>query len=112
DSFASIAETLVQRDRRRVVREDGELELRDADLPRPRLRRALLAAAEAWARDVGVSKLELSVFAHNAPAIALYERLGYRREGVRRRHLRRRDAFLDVVLMGKDVRPEPARTQP
>jgi RimJ/RimL family protein N-acetyltransferase len=67
--------------------------------------RALMDAAEAWAREVGVSKLELSVFAHNAPAIALYGRLGYRREGVRHRHLRRRDEFLDVVLMGKDVTP-------
>lgn len=65
--------------------------------------RALMEAAEAWARDVGVSKLELSVFAHNAPAIALYERLGYEREGLRHRHLRRRDEFLNVVLMGKDL---------
>ena len=67
--------------------------------------RALMEAAEAWARAVGVSKLELSVFVHNAPAITLYARLGYRREGVRRRHLRRGDDFLDVVLMGKDLVP-------
>jgi RimJ/RimL family protein N-acetyltransferase len=68
--------------------------------------RALMEAAEAWARDIGVSKLELSVFAHNAAAIALYERLGYRREGLRHRHLRRRDEFLNVVLMGKDLSTE------
>lgn len=74
--------------------------------------RALMDAAEAWAIEVGVSKIELAVFAHNAPAITLYERLGYRREGVRLRHLRHRGDFLDVLLMGKEVGPatgdEPA----
>ena len=32
-----------------------------------------MAAAEAWAREVGVLKLELHVFPHNDAAIALYE---------------------------------------
>ena len=71
--------------------------------------RALMEAAEAWAREVGLSKLELSVFAHNASAIRLYERLGYRREGLRHRHLRRHDEFLDVVLMGKSLATDGAR---
>jgi RimJ/RimL family protein N-acetyltransferase len=71
--------------------------------------RALMEAGEAWAWDVGVSKLELSVFAHNAAAIALYERLGYRREGLRHRHLRRRGEYLNVVLMGKDLSAEPGK---
>ena len=63
---------------------------------------ALLGAAEAWARAAGVSKLELHVFPHNAPAIALYERCGYDREGYRRRHYRRPDGSLvDAVLMAK-----------
>jgi RimJ/RimL family protein N-acetyltransferase len=63
---------------------------------------ALLAAAEEWARAAGVEKLELHVFPHNAPALALYDRLGYEREGVRRRHYRRRDgAFVDAILMAK-----------
>jgi RimJ/RimL family protein N-acetyltransferase len=65
--------------------------------------RALMEAAEAWAEDAGVRKLELHVFPHNAPALALYERLGYRREGLRRRHYRRGEAFVDVVLMAKDI---------
>ena len=34
--------------------------------------RALLAAAEGWARGAAVSKLELHVFPHNEAAIALY----------------------------------------
>jgi len=65
--------------------------------------RALMRAAEAWARDAGVRKLELHVFPHNGPAIALYESLGYRREGLRRAHYERNGELLDAVLMAKDL---------
>ena len=64
---------------------------------------ALMEAAEAWAKSVGVQKLELHVFPHNAPAISLYERLGYEREGLRRRHFRRGGDLVDAILMAKDV---------
>jgi RimJ/RimL family protein N-acetyltransferase len=64
---------------------------------------ALMQAAERWARDVGVRKLELHVFPHNEPAIALYERLGYRREGLRRRHFRRGGELVDAILMAKEI---------
>ena len=63
---------------------------------------ALLLAAEEWARSTRVTKLELHVFPHNAPAIALYEKHGYEREGYRRRHYRRPDGqFVDTILMSK-----------
>jgi RimJ/RimL family protein N-acetyltransferase len=65
--------------------------------------RALMEAAEDWARDVGVAKIELHVFPYNVGAIALYERLGYRREGLRLRHYRRGRDLVDAVLMAKDV---------
>jgi len=66
--------------------------------------RALLGAAEDWARRANVSKLELHVFPHNEAAIALYEQCGYVREGYRRRHYRRPDGtFVDAVLMAKRV---------
>jgi RimJ/RimL family protein N-acetyltransferase len=49
-----------------------------------------------------VSKLELHVFPHNEPALALYEEAGYEREGFRRRHYRRPDgSYVDAVLMAK-----------
>ncbi len=64
---------------------------------------ALMEAAERWAREAGVSKLELHVFPHNEAAIALYEGLGYTREGVRRRHFRRGGRLIDAILMAKDV---------
>ena len=64
--------------------------------------RALLASAETWARSACVAKLELHVFPHNEPAIALYEQAGYAREGFRRDHYRRPDGtFVDAVLMAK-----------
>jgi RimJ/RimL family protein N-acetyltransferase len=64
---------------------------------------ALMEAAEDWARTVGVRKLELHVFPHNTPAIALYEKLGYQREGFRRGHYRRGSDFIDAILMAKEV---------
>jgi RimJ/RimL family protein N-acetyltransferase len=65
---------------------------------------ALMDAAEEWAREAGVRKLELHVFPHNVPAIRLYEKLGYEREGLRRGHYRRGDELIDAILMAKVVR--------
>jgi RimJ/RimL family protein N-acetyltransferase len=64
---------------------------------------ALMEAAEDWARGAGVRTLELHVFPHNEPAIALYEQLGYEREGLRRRHYRRGVELLDAILMAKEL---------
>jgi RimJ/RimL family protein N-acetyltransferase len=66
--------------------------------------RALLEAAVAWARGAGVRKLELHVFPHNEPAIALYEQYGFEREGYRKRHYRRADGYVDAILMAYEVR--------
>jgi RimJ/RimL family protein N-acetyltransferase len=65
--------------------------------------RALLEAAVEWAREAGVSKLELHVFPHNEPAIRLYEEFGFEREGYRRAHYRRGPEYLDAILMAYDV---------
>jgi RimJ/RimL family protein N-acetyltransferase len=64
----------------------------------------LMAAAEDWAASAGVTKLELHVFPHNAPAISLYDKLGYVREGTRRLHYQRGDgSYSDVILMAKQL---------
>ena len=68
------------------------------------LGRALLEQAVRWARERGVTKLELHVFPHNDAAIALYEGFGFEREGYRKRHYRRRDGYVDAILMAYDVR--------
>jgi RimJ/RimL family protein N-acetyltransferase len=61
--------------------------------------RALLERTVEWARGVGISKLELHVFPHNAAAIALYEQFGFVREGHRRGHYRRGTELVDAILM-------------
>lgn len=65
--------------------------------------RALMEAAESWARANDVLKLELHVFPHNRAAISLYEKLGYREEGLRRKQYRRGRELLDALLMAKEL---------
>jgi RimJ/RimL family protein N-acetyltransferase len=66
---------------------------------------ALLEQAVDWAREVGVSKLELHVFPHNEPALALYESFGFEREGYRRGQFLRAGELLDAILMAYEVPP-------
>ena len=62
---------------------------------------ALLAAAIEWARERGVHKLSLSVFAHNGAAITLYRKFGFVEEGRRVKHYRRASGELwDTIDMG------------
>ncbi len=62
---------------------------------------ALLAAAIEWAREQGLHKLSLSVFPHNAAAIALYRKFGFVEEGRRVKHFRRASGELwDAIEMG------------
>ena len=61
--------------------------------------RALLERAVEWAADSRVCKLELHVFPHNEPAIALYENFGFVREGFRHAHYRRGAGYVDAILM-------------
>ena len=62
---------------------------------------ALLAAAADWARDRGLHKLCLEVFAHNAAAIAAYRKAGYAEEGRRVAQYRRASGELwDTIVMG------------
>lgn len=60
-----------------------------------RLARAVMDAALAR----GAERIELEVFASNARAIRLYERLGFVREGVRRRARKLDGEYTDDVLM-------------
>jgi RimJ/RimL family protein N-acetyltransferase len=65
--------------------------------------RALMAAAEEWALENGITKIELHVFPHNEAAIALYQSLSYEQEGLRRRHYRRGGELVDAILMAKQI---------
>ena len=64
---------------------------------------ALIEEALKWARSSGIKKVELHVLPHNEPAIALYEKLGFRREGFRHGHYRRGDEYVDAILMALDL---------
>jgi RimJ/RimL family protein N-acetyltransferase len=62
---------------------------------------ALMAAAIEWARERGLHKLSLGVFAHNAAGIALYRKFGFVEEGRRVKHYRRQSGELwDSIEMG------------
>jgi len=72
------------------------------------LARQLLEAAEEWARSVGVSRLELTVMAHNERAHRLYLSVGFRDEGSKRESLRVRGAPVDEIVMGKLLAYSPS----
>jgi diaminopimelate decarboxylase len=61
---------------------------------------ALMEEALRWAREQGVEKLELTVYPHNAAAIALYRRFGFTDEGVLSGHSRKPYGHEDEILMG------------
>jgi ribosomal protein S18 acetylase RimI-like enzyme len=61
----------------------------------------LIAASIAWARERGLHKLSLSVFAHNERAISLYRKVGFVEEGRRVKQYRRASGELwDAIEMG------------
>lgn len=54
-----------------------------------------------WSRDANIARLELTVMAHNTPAIRLYEKFGFKSEGTRRKSLRVAGAWVDEVAMAR-----------
>jgi RimJ/RimL family protein N-acetyltransferase len=65
------------------------------------LGRALLAHAEGWLRGLDVVRFELTVVCANAPAIALYEKVGFVREGIKRQSFCCAGERVDELLMAK-----------
>ena len=63
---------------------------------------ALLAAALDLADNwLNLKRVELSVYADNARAIALYERFGFEREGLHRAYSWRNGAYADSLTMAR-----------
>jgi RimJ/RimL family protein N-acetyltransferase len=60
---------------------------------------ALMEDALKWARSSGITKVELHVFPHNEPAIALYRKLGFEEEGRRHRQYLIGGDHVDAILM-------------
>jgi RimJ/RimL family protein N-acetyltransferase len=61
--------------------------------------RRLAMAAITAARTAGIERIELEVFASNAGAIRLYDRLGFEHEGVKRQARKLDGRYDDIVLM-------------
>ena len=59
---------------------------------------AVLDLADRW---LGLKRLELTVWADNAPAIALYEKFGFEREGLIRAEGFRDGEYADSIPMGR-----------
>ncbi|HEX5502414.1 MAG TPA: GNAT family N-acetyltransferase [Thermomicrobiales bacterium] len=63
---------------------------------------ALLAAAVDLADNwLGLRRLELTVFADNAPAVHLYEKFGFAREGTLRAFALRNGEYVDAYSMAR-----------
>lgn len=94
----------IGRDRSPLSRHVAELGLMVAARARRRgVGSALIEEAVKWARGSGIVKLELTVFPHNAPAIALYRKLGFREEGLLRRRYLIDGRYVDAMLMALDL---------
>jgi len=65
------------------------------------LGRALLAACLDKSMKNGLTRIELEVFAGNAPAIALYHRLGFVEEGLRRQARFLDGQYEDILIMAR-----------
>lgn len=73
---------------------------------------ALMQALCDWADNWGqVLRLELSVFADNARAIALYRRFGFVQEGLHKAYALRDGQYVDTLSMAR-LHPAPPRIGP
>ena len=70
-----------------------------ADLRRRGIGSALIEECLRWARSVGVHKVMLSVFPHNAQAIGLYRKYGFVQEGRLVAYSRKASGYEDELLM-------------
>lgn len=61
----------------------------------------LFEAMEAWARQKGLHRLELTVMTHNERAIALYKKMGFEFEGTLRHNLFIDGQYVDEYTMAK-----------
>jgi len=67
---------------------------------------ALLAEALAWARRMGVEKVELTVYPRNVAGAALYRAFGFVDEGRLVRHSKKSYGYEDEILMGMWLKDE------
>jgi RimJ/RimL family protein N-acetyltransferase len=69
----------------------------------------LFQELERWARDRGISRLELTVQTRNAAGVRLYSKMGYEIECTIRRSMLIDGEFVDEYMMAKLLDPEVTR---
>jgi RimJ/RimL family protein N-acetyltransferase len=63
---------------------------------------ALLMTLLDWAeQNETIERVELEVFASNAPAIHLYKKLGFVEEGIKKNYIKWNNEYEDIILMAK-----------
>lgn len=72
------------------------------------LMEAVIDLADNW---LGLTRLELTVYADNAPAIHVYKKYGFEVEGTARNFAVREGTFIDAIYMAR-LRPPPHETSP
>lgn len=63
--------------------------------------KALFSYVIDWAKSIHLHRLELTVMAENASAVALYEKMGFKIEGVKKDSLFINDGYVDEYYMAK-----------
>ena len=61
----------------------------------------LFQTCEAWARERGLHRLELTVMAHNHPGLALYKKMGFEIEGTAKDAMKVDGHYVDLHYMSK-----------
>lgn len=72
-----------------------------SDYRRQGIASKLLAFAENWLQQKGVTRIEMTVIAENKPAISCYEKNGYKPEGIRQNAINMHGKFYDELFMAK-----------
>jgi len=66
---------------------------------------ALMKAAETYARQENLHRIEFTVLHHNSKAYSFYQKLGYVEEGRKRQSVFIDNLYYDEILMGKIISP-------
>jgi RimJ/RimL family protein N-acetyltransferase len=61
----------------------------------------MMKEAIKWARGNGIVRLELEVYADNAPAVHLYKKFGFEVEGRKRKYAYQRGKYYDSLIMSR-----------
>ncbi len=63
----------------------------------------LIQFAEKWAKERGIKRLELTVITKNKPAVALFQKTGFKEEGTRKKSMKLEEKYFDEFLMAKTL---------